>query len=76
MKASQQTQKAGTNVDTEKGRKDAVYLELESFVSCIRDGKKPQVDVHVGRNAAISILLANRAMEEGRVIKFASLKNE
>ena len=74
MKASQQTQKEGTNVDTEKSRKGAIYLELESFASCIRDGKKPPVDVHVGRNAAISILLANRAMEEGRVIKFASLK--
>jgi predicted dehydrogenase len=72
MKASQQSQKEGTSVDTEKGRKGAVYLELESFISCIREGKKPQVDVQVGRNAALTILTANRAMEEGRVIKFAT----
>jgi predicted dehydrogenase len=70
MKASQQSQKEGTSVDTEKGRKGAVYLELESFVNCIRDGKKPPVDVHVGRNAAVTILTANQAMIEGRVIKF------
>jgi predicted dehydrogenase len=72
MKASQQSQKEGTSVDTEKGRKGAVYLELESFINCIREGKKPQVDVHVGRNAAVTILTANQAMQEGRVIKFAT----
>jgi predicted dehydrogenase len=76
MKASQQSQTSGTNVETQsRGRKSAVYLELESFVSCIRDSKKPAVDVQVGRDAAISVLLANQAMEEGRVIKIASAKN-
>jgi predicted dehydrogenase len=75
MKDSQQSQKEGANVDTEKNRKGAVYLELESFISCIRESKKPPVDVHVGRNAAITILTANRAMEEGRVIKFLPAKN-
>ncbi len=71
MKASQQSQANGTNVETpSRGRKSAVFLELESFVSCIREGKKPIVDVSVGRNAAASVLLANKAMEEGRVVKF------
>jgi predicted dehydrogenase len=71
MKASQQSQADGTNVETQsRGRKSAVFLELESFVSCIRESKKPLVDVLVGRNAAASVLLANRAMEEGRVVKF------
>ncbi|MEW6129935.1 MAG: Gfo/Idh/MocA family oxidoreductase [Acidobacteriota bacterium] len=70
MKASQQTQKEGTQVDTQsRQRLSAVYRELESFISCIRSGKKAEVDFQVGRNAAISVLLANRAIETGQVIK-------
>jgi predicted dehydrogenase len=76
MKASQQSQTSGANVETQsRGRKSAVLLELESFVSCIRESKKPAVDVQVGRDAAVSVLLANQAMEEGRVVKIASPKN-
>jgi predicted dehydrogenase len=71
MKSSERSQKQGSKVETQNGeRASAVYRELESFISCIRDGKKPEVDVQVGRNAAVSVLLANKAMEEGRVIKF------
>jgi predicted dehydrogenase len=71
MKASQQSQAQGAKVETpNRERLSAVYRELESFVSCIRNGKKAEVDVQVGRNAAVSVLTANRAMEEGRVIKF------
>jgi len=68
MKTSQ-GQKQGSAVDAGKGRPNAIYRELESFASCIRDGKKPDVDVEVGRNAARSVLTANKAMEEGRVMK-------
>lgn len=75
MKASQQSQAAGTSVETQTRRRGALYLELESFASCIREGKKPAVDVYVGRDAAVSVLLANRAMEEGRVVKFPAAKN-
>jgi predicted dehydrogenase len=70
MKTSTQSQKEGAQVaspDTE--RRSAVYRELESYVSCIRDGKRALVDVQVGRNAAVSVLSANLAMEEGRVVK-------
>lgn len=71
MKASPQSQKEGTQVDTQpRQHLSAVYRELESFVSCIRSGKKAEVDFQVGRNAAISVLLANRAIETGQVIKF------
>jgi predicted dehydrogenase len=69
MKASQQAQK-GSKVETANPeRASAIYRELDSFASCIRDGKKPDVDVEVGRNAARSVLSANKAMEEGRVIR-------
>lgn len=70
MKTSTQSQKEGAQVapqDTE--RRSAVYRELESYVSCIRDRKKAVVDVQTGRNAAVSVLSANLAMEEGRVVK-------
>jgi len=71
MKASTQSQKEGAQVTPQEApRRSAVYLELESYVGCIRDGKKAVVDAQVGRNAAVSVLCANQAMEEGRVVKF------
>jgi len=70
MKASMQSQKEGAQVAPQDAQKrSAVYRELESYVSCIRDGKKAVVDVQAGRNAAVSVLSANQAMEEGRVVK-------
>lgn len=70
MKASTQSQKEGAQVAPQDAqRRSAVYRELESYVLCIRDGKKAVVDVQVGRNAAVSVLSANQAMEEARVVK-------
>jgi predicted dehydrogenase len=51
-------------------RVDPTFLALESFITCIREGKKSEVDVQMGRDVAAAVLLANRAMEEGRVVKF------
>jgi predicted dehydrogenase len=71
MKSSAKGREQGSKVEAQtKERVSAVYRELESFLSCIRNGKKAEVDFQVGRNAAVSVLLANRAMEEARVIKF------
>jgi predicted dehydrogenase len=73
MKASMQSQKEGSQLSPEDAQKrSAVYRELESYVSCIRDGKKAVVDVNVGRNAAISVLSANQAMEEARLVKIVT----
>ena len=70
MKAATQSQKEGAQVAPQDAqRRSAIYRELESYVSCIRDGKKAVVDVQVGRNAAVSVLSANQAMEEGRVVR-------
>ena len=70
MKASTQSQREGAQVAPQDAQsRSAVYRELESYVACIRDGKKAVVDVQVGRNAAVSVLSANQAMEEGRVVK-------
>lgn len=73
MKASMQSQKEGSQVAPQDlERRSAVYLELESYVSCIRESKKALVDVNVGRNAAISVLSANQAMEEARLVKIVT----
>ena len=73
MKASMQSQKEGAQVAPQDAdRRSAVYRELESYVSCIREGKKALVDVNVGRNAAISVLSANQAMEEARLVKIVT----
>jgi predicted dehydrogenase len=73
MKASTESQKEGAQVSPQDEQKrSAVYRELESYVSCIREGKKAVVDAHVGRNAAAAVLSANRAMEEGRVVRIDS----
>ncbi len=70
MKASTQSQKEGAQVAPQDAqRRSAVYRELESYVSCIGEGKKAVVDVQAGRNAAAAVLSANQAMEEGRVVK-------
>lgn len=70
MKASTESQKEGAQVAPQDAqRRSAIYRELESYVSCIREGKKAVVDAQVGRNAAASVLSANQAMEEGRVVK-------
>jgi predicted dehydrogenase len=73
MKASTQSQKEGAQLSPQDAQKrSAVYRELESYASCIRDGKKAVVDVNVGRNAAISVLSANQAMEEARIVKIVT----
>jgi predicted dehydrogenase len=70
MKASTQTQKEGAQVTPQATQtRSAIYRELESYVACIRDGKKAVVDVKAGRDAAVSVLAANQAMEEGRLIR-------
>lgn len=51
--------------------KDAYVLELESFVNdVVRNGQKPLCDAEVGYKAAVAVLMANRAIEEGRKITF------
>ena len=70
MKASTESQKEGAQVSPQDAQKrSAIFRELESYVACIREKKKAIVDAQVGRNAAISVLSANQAMEEGRVVK-------
>ncbi len=46
--------------------RDPVFVELEHFLLCVRDGLKPEADVNVGAADAEMVIYSNRAMEENR----------
>jgi hypothetical protein len=50
---------------------DPTYLCCQSFVESVRDGKRPFADEHVGWASAVSVVMANKAVEEGRRLKFS-----
>lgn len=43
--------------------RDALTVEEEAFFACIREGKKPLADVHIGAADSRAVIYANRAME-------------
>ena len=47
------------------------YLCCKSFVDSLRDNKRPFADEHVGWASAVSVVMANKAVDEGRRLKFA-----
>lgn len=46
--------------------KNPVDVQLESWMDCIRTGKKPLADLEVGLEDSTNVILANLAMDEGR----------
>ena len=46
-------------------------IAMRSFIESLRNNKRPLTDVQAGRDSAIGILLANKAIDEGRRIHFA-----
>jgi predicted dehydrogenase len=53
--------------------KDAVTAELESFFECCREGKRPKAGLEAGLDSAVAVILANRAMDEGRRVAFSEV---
>jgi hypothetical protein len=49
-------------------------VELEDFLLCVRDGKKPKADLTVGLNDSIGVILSNIAMREERKVKFSEIE--
>jgi len=49
----------------------ATFLACQSFVDCIRNNKRPQVDEIVGRESGAMVALGNLAIQTGKVIRFA-----
>ena len=50
---------------------DPTYLCCKSFVESVRGGRRPSADEHVGWASAVSVCMANKAIEEGRRLKFS-----
>ena len=55
--------------------RDPVAVELEDFLLCVRDGRKPRADMEVGLNDSIAVILANLAMDEERKVKFSEIES-
>jgi predicted dehydrogenase len=49
----------------------ATFLACQSFVDCLRNNKRPQVDEIVGRESGAMVALGNLAIEKGKRILFA-----
>jgi predicted dehydrogenase len=47
---------------------DALTVEEQSFFSCVREGKKPIANVHVGAADSRAVIYANRAMETNQKV--------
>ena len=54
--------------------RDPVAVELEDFLLCIRDGKKPRADLEVGLMDSIGVMLSNLAMDEERKVKYSEIE--
>lgn len=52
---------------------DPTTAACRAFCDAVRGGARPQVDAQVGWRAAVAVLLANRAIDEGRRIRFAEV---
>ena len=54
--------------------RNPVDVELESFLDATRTGKKPLADIEVGLADSIMVILANKAMDEGRRVYFNEME--
>jgi predicted dehydrogenase len=50
--------------------RNPVDVELESFLRNCRDGGRPRADLEIGLADAVSVILSNLAMDEGRKVYF------
>jgi len=49
----------------------ATFLACQSFVDCVRNNTRPQIDEHVGRESGAMVALGNLSMETSQTVKFA-----
>ncbi len=50
---------------------DPVGVQLEHFLHCVRDGRKPLADVNVGAADSLGVIYSNRAMDENRRVTWS-----
>jgi hypothetical protein len=53
--------------------RNPVDVELESFLDACRTGQRPKADLEVGLEDSTAVILANRAMDEGRRVYFSEI---
>jgi len=49
--------------------RNPVEISLDDFFGCIRTGRRPVADLEVGLQDSLSVMMANRAMDEGRRVR-------
>ncbi|RJP35525.1 MAG: gfo/Idh/MocA family oxidoreductase [Candidatus Omnitrophota bacterium] len=49
---------------------------IENWLTCIRSGEKPNADVHVGYAQSAASIMAHRACDEGRRVRFDPIRRE
>ncbi|MDI6827847.1 MAG: Gfo/Idh/MocA family oxidoreductase [Armatimonadota bacterium] len=69
-KLDEQAAKKGEEIGGGEAKKDDYLSEMESFISCIREGKQPLCNAEEGFKATVTCLLANEAMEKGKKLFF------
>lgn len=56
----------GEAIGADEKKKDDYVSELESFIACVREGKQPECDGQEGLESAVTCILANDAMAQGK----------
>lgn len=54
--------------------RDPVDASLDSFFRDIRHGGRPAADVEVGLADSVAVILANKAMDEQRLVHFSEFE--
>src|SRR5258707_11070796 len=55
-------------------QRNPVDVELESFFTSCRDGKRPLADLEVGLADSVAVILSNLAMDEERRVQFSEME--
>ena len=62
-------------VMTPEETRNPVDTQLDSFLECVRSGKKPVADIEIGLADSTAVILANLAMDEGRRVYMNEIHN-
>jgi hypothetical protein len=55
--------------------KNPVDVQLESFFRCVRTGARPKADLEVGLADSSMVILANKALDDGRRVYFNEINS-
>lgn len=55
--------------------RNPVDVQLESFFNCVRTGARPKADLEIGLADSSMVILANKALEDGRRVYFNEINS-